>query len=98
MKIAILSNGVNVDLHLGKGESAYIYLSENDFELIDYKFISINKEEKHQSAKVINALNDCDVIIAQDFGFKAKIKAEENNIILYRADGPINEAYKDFMN
>ena len=95
MKIAVLSsNGEYVDLHVGKGESAYLY---NDLEFLEHRNIDIDIKSKHQGFKVLEALNDCDAIIAQDFGFKTKENADSKGIILYRFDGSIKNALNDFL-
>ena len=92
MKIAIVSsNGQDVDLHLGKGYSLYVYEYEN-------REIDIDLESQHQGSKVINACEDCDVIIAAKYGFKSKIKADELNIKLVTDEGSVDEVLKRYIN
>ena len=81
MKIAVASsNGENVDLHLGKGYSLYIYSYENDdLTFIEHRKVDIDLESQHQGSKVITACEDCDVIIAAQYGFKSKIKADQQS-------------------
>lgn len=99
MKIAIASsNGENVDLHLGKADSIYIYEYLDGLELIEHRNIDIDKNAKHQGGKVLEACQDCDVIIVEDFGFKTKVTANEMNIILFKGHGKINEVFNEFVN
>ena len=99
MKIAVVSsNGQNVDLHLGKGYSLYIYEYENDdITLTEHREVDIDLESHHQGSKVIEACSDCDVIIAAQYGFKSKIKADELNIKLVSDDGSVDEALKRYI-
>lgn len=99
MKIAVVSsNGQNVDLHLGKGYSLYIYEYENDeITFTEHREVDIDLESQHQGSKVIGACGDCDVIIAAQYGFKSKIKADELNIKLVSDDGSVDEALKRYI-
>ena len=99
MKIAVIStDNKSVDLHLGKGVSAYIYFFKQEFEFLEHRVIDIDVNLKHQGSKVLEVLSDCDVIIAQDFGFKSKVNADSKNITLYKFDGSVDDALKDFIN
>lgn len=55
MKIAIASrNGKELDTHLGKSNSMYIYEfdeDENKSEFLEHRNIEIDLESKHQSQK-----------------------------------------------
>lgn len=99
MKIAIVSsNGQDVDLHLGKGYSLYVYEYENDdLTFVEHREIDIDLESQHQGSKVINACEDCDVIIAAKYGFKSKIKAEDAGVKLVEDEGSIDEVLKRFI-
>ncbi len=99
MKIAVVSsNGVDVDLHLGKGNSLYIYeYGENDLTFVEHREVDIDLEDKHQGEKVIRVCWDCDVIISAQFGFKSKIKADELNIKLVTDESSVDEALKSYI-
>lgn len=99
MKIAVVSSdGANVDLHLGKGNSIFIYEFENDnLDLLEHRQIDIDVESKHQGSKVIEACKDCDVLIALQYGFKSKIKAEDVGIKLVEDEGTIDEVLKRYI-
>lgn len=99
MKIAVVSSdGANVDLHLGKGNSVYIYQLENDnLELVEHRQIEIDVESKHQGNKVIKSCSDCDVIIATQYGFKSKINAEDAGVKLVTDEGSIDEVLKRYI-
>ena len=84
MRLAVVSSdGVNVDLHLGRGKTVYIY---DDLEFVEKREVEISEDSKHQGGKVIKACNDCEVIIAVQYGFKSKIKAEDAGIKLVMDD------------
>lgn len=99
MKIAVVSSdGANVDLHLGKGNSIFIYEFENDnLDLLEHRQIDIDVESKHQGSKVIEACKDCDVLIALQYGFKSKIIAEDVGIKLVEDEGTIDEVLKRYI-
>ena len=99
MKIAVVSsNGADVDLHLGKGYSLYVYeYEDDDLTFTEHREVDIDMEKKHQGSKVIKACEDCDVIIAADFGFKSKIKAGELNIKLVADEGSVDEVLKRYI-
>lgn len=102
MKIAIASrNGKELDTHLGKSNSMYIYEFdevENKSEFLEHRNIEIDLESKHQSQKIIKALEDCDVIISVKYGPKSGIYAKELNIKLVEDEGTIEEALKRYTN
>ena len=99
MKIAVVSsNGVDVDLHLGKGYSLYIYDYENeDLTFVEHREVDIDLESQHQGSKVIKACKDCDVIIAAQFGFKSKVTADKLNIRLVSDEGSVDEVLKSYI-
>ena len=95
MRIAVVSsNGKNVDLHLGKGKSIYVY---DDLEFVEKREVEIAEDSKHQGGKVIKACSDCDVLIAVQYGFKSKIKADDAGLKLVMDEGPVNEVLKRYL-
>lgn len=100
MRIAVVSSdGANVDLHLGKGNSVFIYEYDNDnLDLVEHRQIDIDVESKHQGSKVIEACSDCDVLIALQYGFKSKIRAEDAGIKLIDDEGTIDEVLARYIN
>lgn len=98
MKIAIASsNGENVDLHLGKAYSLYIYEYDDEgITLLEHRILEL-EDDKHQGGKVIQSCEDCDVIISVKYGFKSKIKAEDAKIKLVSDEGPIDEVLKRYI-
>ena len=96
MRLAVVSSdGVNVDMHLGRGKTVYIY---DDLEFVEKREVEISEDLKHQGGKVIKACNDCDVIIAVQYGFKSKIKAEDAGIKLVMDEGSVDDAVKRYIN
>lgn len=99
MRLAVVSSdGKNVDLHLGKGKSVYVYDWENDeLSFVESRDVEITEDSKHQGGKVIKACSDCDVLISVQYGFKSKIKAEDADIKLVMDEGPVDEVLKRYI-
>ncbi len=99
MRLAVVSSdGKNVDLHLGRGKSVYVYDYEDELKFVEKRDIEISEDSKHQGGKVIKACSDCDVLIAVQYGFKSKIKAEDADIKLVMDEGPVCEVLKRYIN
>ena len=102
MRIAVTSSdGENVDLHFGKGNSLYVYdyNEENeDLSFLEHRTVAIEEDKKEQSYLIIKAIEDCDVVICLEFGFKAQIKASEANLKLVREEGTVKEALDSYIN
>ena len=99
MRLAVVSsNGENVDLHLGKGRSVYVYDYGDELSFVERRDVEISEDAKHQGGKVIKACSDCDVLIAVQYGFKSKIKAEDADIKLVMDEGPIDEVLERYIN
>ena len=95
MRLAVVSSdGENVDLHLGRGKSVYIY---EDLEFVEKRDIEIAENSKHQGGKVIKSCSDCDVIISAQYGFKSKIKADDAGIKLVMDEGSVDEVIKRYL-
>lgn len=98
MRLAVVSSdGENVDLHLGKGNSVYVYDYDGEIEFVEMRSVEIAEDSKHQGGKVIKACQDCDVLISVQFGFKSKIKADDAGIKLVMDEGPIDEVLKRYI-
>lgn len=98
MRLAVVSsNGENVDLHLGKGKSVYVYDYEDELNFVEKREIEISEDSKHQGGKVIQACSDCDVLISAQYGFKSKIKADDAGIKLVIDEGPVDEVLKRYI-
>lgn len=98
MRLAVVSSdGENVDLHLGKGSTVYIYDYDDDLSFVESRDVEISPDSKHQGGKVIKACEDCDVLICVQYGFKSKIKAEDAGIKLVMDEGPIDEVLQKYI-
>ena len=98
MRLAVVSSdGKNVDLHLGKGKSLYIYDWDDELNFVEVSDVEIAEDSKHQGGKVLKACSDCDVLIAVQYGFKSKIRAEDAGIKLVMDEGPIDEVLKRYI-
>ena len=98
MRLAVVSSdGKNVDLHLGKGKSVYVYDYDGKLKFIEQRNVEIADDSKHQGSKVLKVCSDCDVIISVQYGFKSKIKAEDAGIKLVMDDGPVEEVLKRYI-
>lgn len=98
MRLAVVSSdGENVDLHLGKGKSVFIYDYEDELSFVERRDVEIAENSKHQGGKVIKACNDCDVLISLQYGFKSKIKADDAGIKLVMDEGPVDEVLQRYI-
>ena len=98
MRIAIVSSdGENVDLHLGRGSSVYVYDYDDEVSFVERRDVEIAEDARHQGGKVIKMCSDCDVLIAVQYGFKSKIKAEDAGIKLVMDEGPVDEVLKRYI-
>jgi predicted Fe-Mo cluster-binding NifX family protein len=98
MRLAVVSSdGENVYLHLGKGKTVYVYDYGDELTFVEKRDVEISQDSKHQGGKVIKACNDCDVLIAVQYGFKSKIKAEDAGIKLVMDEGPIDEVLQRYI-
>jgi predicted Fe-Mo cluster-binding NifX family protein len=98
MRLAVVSSdGKNVDLHLGKGKSVYVYDYEDELSFVEKRDVEIAEDSKHQGGKVIKACSDCDVLIAVQYGFKSKIKADNAEIKLVMDEGSIDEVLQRYI-
>lgn len=97
MRLAVVSSdGENVDLHLGRGSSIYVYDYDDELTFVEKREIEIKGEAKHQGGKVIKTCSDCDVLICVQYGFKSKIKADDEGLKLVMDEGPIDEVLKRY--
>ena len=98
MRLAVVSSdGENVDLHLGKGKSVFIYDYEDELTFVERRDVEIAEDSKHQGGKVIKACNDCDVLISLQYGFKSKIKADDAGIKIVMDEGPVDEVLQRYI-
>ena len=98
MRIAVVSSdGENVDLHLGRGRNVYVYDCGDEITFVEKRDVEISEDSKHQGGKVLKACRDCDVLISVQFGFKSKMKAENQGIKLVMDEGPIDEVLKRYV-
>lgn len=98
MRLAVVSSdGENVDLHLGRGRSIYVYDYGDEMEFVERRDIEISEDSKHQGGKVIKACSDCDVLICVQYGFKSKIKADNVGIKLVMDEGSISEVLERYI-
>ena len=93
----VSSDGENVDLHLGKGKSIYVYDYDGEIKFVEKRDVEIAEDSKHQGGKVIKACRDCDILIAVQYGFKSKIKAEDAGIKLVMDEGSISDVLKRYI-
>ena len=99
MKIAIAStDGKNVDLHFGKARSLCIFDFDGETKkFIERRTVEFVKDQKHQWMKTLKAIEDCDVIICVQAGFKSKCGMDESGIKLVEDEGPVDEVLKRYL-
>ena len=98
MKIAVVSSdGKNVDLHLGKGRNICIYQYNDELKFLESRKVEISQDSKHQGDKVLKTCEDCDVLISVQYGFKSKIRADDQGIKLICDEGPVDEVLQRYI-
>lgn len=98
MRLAVVSSdGKNVDLHLGKAKSIFVYDYDDELNFVERRDVEISDDAKHQGGKVIKICEDCDVIISLQYGFKSKIRADDAGIKLVMDEGPVDEVLKKYV-
>ena len=54
MRLAVVSSdGENVDLHLGRGKSVYVYDWEDELDFVEKRDIEIAEDSKHQGERLL---------------------------------------------
>ncbi|MDI3484435.1 MAG: hypothetical protein PWQ74_1022 [Methanobacteriaceae archaeon] len=93
LKIAVASSdGENVDSHFGKASKFIIYEFDGEkAEILDEREVNVNPAEKHQWIKTLEAVKDCDIVIAVQIGLRAKFGLEEAGIRFVSDEGPIED-------
>lgn len=99
MKIAVAStDGKNVDLHLGKAKTLFIYQYENGkIELIEKRNAKIIPDKKHQWKETLKIIKDCDAIICQQAGMNGKYGIEKEGIKLVENNGLVENVLNDYI-
>lgn len=98
MRLAVVSSdGENVDLHLGKGKSVFVYDYGDELNFVERRDVKIAEDAKHQGGKVIKICDDCDVLIAVQYGFKSKIRADDAGIKLVMDEGSIDDVLQRYI-
>jgi len=101
MRIAIASSdGKNVDLHFGKARSICVFDFDeegNNKTFVEKRMVDFIPGEKHQWMKTLNAIEDCDVVICVQAGFKSKFGIEESGLKLVEDEGPLEEVLNRYI-
>jgi len=93
LKIALASSdGQMVDLHFGRASKFIIYKFDGEnVEIVAERKIDIKENEKHQWMKTLDAVRDCDVVIAVQAGLRAKFGLEEAGVKFVADEGPVED-------
>ena len=101
MRIAIASsNGKDVDLHFGKAKSICIFDFDNDGNnktFVERRTVEIEEGERHQWMKTLSSIEDCDIVICVQAGFKSKFGIEEAGIKVVEDEGPLDEVLNRYI-
>lgn len=101
MRIAIASSdGKNVDLHFGRARSICIFdfdEEDNDKTFVEKRTVEFEQGQRHQWMKTLAVIQDCDVIICVQAGFKSKFGIEEVGIKLVEDEGSIDEVLNSYI-
>lgn len=99
MKIAVTSSdGQELDTHLGKASSIYVYQYEDDkLSFLEHRQLDIEEDGKHQGSKVLDTCKDCQVIITVKYGFKTRVKATQLGIRLVMDEGSVEDVLNRYI-
>ncbi|RBQ23452.1 hypothetical protein ALNOE001_10530 [Candidatus Methanobinarius endosymbioticus] len=101
MRIAVASSdGKNVDLHFGKARSICIFDFDeegNNKSFIEKRKVEFEPGQKHQWMKTLDVIQDCDIMICVQTGFKSKFGIEEAGIKLVEDEGPIDDVLNRYI-
>ncbi|MGJ7028991.1 MULTISPECIES: NifB/NifX family molybdenum-iron cluster-binding protein [Methanothermobacter] len=99
MRIAVASsNGREVDLHFGMASRFLIYeYRGGELTLLEERTIDIDEDKRHQWRKVLDALKDCDTVIAVQAGLKARVGIEEAGLKFVAGEGPVEEVIGGYI-
>ncbi|BDH79876.1 MAG TPA: FeMo cofactor biosynthesis protein [Methanothermobacter sp.] len=99
MKIAVASSdGENVNSHFGKASKFIIYEFDGEkAEMVEERKVNLDPAEKHQWMKTLDAIRDCDIVIAVQAGLRAKFGLEEAGIRFVSDEGPIEDAIRRYI-
>lgn len=98
MRIAVASSdGKKVDLHLGKARNLLIFdFDGEEYEEVDERGVYIEKDEKHQWKKPLEACRDCDLVIAVQAGMNAKCGFRNAGIKIREGHGSVDEVLERY--
>jgi len=93
MRIALASSsGEEVDLHFGRASRFLVYdYSKGKLRFLESRTVDISETGKHQWMKALDAIRDCDVVIAVQAGLKGKFGIEDAGIKFVADEGPVEE-------
>ena len=77
--------------------AVFVYDYEDGLNFVEKRAVDIDENSKHQGSKVLKACEDCDVLIAVEYGFKSKIKAEDMGIKIVTDEGPIDDVLNRYI-
>jgi predicted Fe-Mo cluster-binding NifX family protein len=99
LKIAVASSdGENVNSHFGKASKFIIYEFDGEkAEMVEERKVNLDPAEKHQWMKTLDAIRDCDIVIAVQAGLRAKFGLEEAGIRFVSDEGPIEDAIRRYI-
>ena len=101
MRIAIASsNGKDVDLHFGKARSICVFDYDEDGDIktfLEKRTVEFEPGVKHQWMKTVETINDCDIVICVQAGFKSKFGIEEMGLKLVEDEGSLDEVLDRYI-
>lgn len=99
MKIALCtSDDEKYTEHFGKAQKFLIYEYEGqNVQFLDKRESIKIAGEKHQWKKSLQVLEDCEVIIAEQIGLRAKTAVKEMNKKVLEDEGTVHEVLQRFV-
>lgn len=98
--VAVKDNGKRTE-HFGISEYFIVYDYDEKSHRVEYNnviFSSKNRNSQEEWEKSADAIKDCDIVICEKIGMKAKVEVEMMDIKVIEEEGPVEDILDNFLN
>lgn len=97
--VAVKDNGKKLE-HFGVCEIFIVYDYDDETHIVEYSEIVYSSKDRHGSEeweKSADSISECDIVICEKIGLKAKTEVEARGIKVIETDGSIEEVLDAFI-
>ncbi|RAP47625.1 MAG: hypothetical protein BZ136_06030 [Methanosphaera sp. rholeuAM74] len=97
--VAVKDNGKKLE-HFGVCEIFIVYDYDDGTHIVEYSDIVYSSKDRHGSEeweKSADSISECDIVICEKIGLKAKAEVEARGIKVIETDGSIEEVLDNFI-